>query len=71
MNRIKKIFTSVNVMLGKELLQKLEQIAKVETLPKGSILVKEGQIAHRLYFLEKRTARAFYYHNAKDIIYIF
>ncbi len=67
MNRFKKIFSSINVPLYQELLEQIEQIAKIETLPKGSILVKEGQVAHRLYFLETGTARTFYYHNAKDI----
>jgi len=67
MDRFKKILTSVKVPPSQELIQKLAQIATVETLPKGSFLIKEGQIAHRLYFLEKGTARTFYYHNAKDI----
>ncbi len=52
---------------SKEIIEALEKVAKIETLPKGSLLVKEGQIAHRLYFLEKGTARTYYYHNAKDI----
>ncbi len=67
MDRFKKILTSVQVPISKELLQKLAQIATVETIPKGRLLIKEGQIAYRLYFLEKGTARTYYYHNAKDI----
>ena len=66
-NHFKKIFAFVNAPLSKELLHQLIQIVKTETLPKGHLLVKEGQIAHRLYFLEKGTARTFYYHKAKDI----
>lgn len=53
--------------LPNEVIEDIAQIAKVETLSKGKILVKEGQIAHRLYFLEKGTARTHYFHNAKDV----
>jgi len=67
MDRFKKILASVKVLPSLELMQQLAEIAKVASMPKGSLLVKEGQIAHRLYFLEKGTARTFYYHNAKDI----
>lgn len=62
-----KIFEAIPIPLSKSNIQLLEQKAKKETLPKGTLLVKEGQIAHRLYFLEKGTARTFYDHNAKEI----
>ena len=64
---LKKIFAAISVPLSKELMLALEQKIKKETLPKGQLLVKDGQVAHRLYFLEKGTARTFYYHNGKDI----
>jgi len=53
--------------LSKEIVAEIKEFAKLEALPKGHLLVKEGLVAHRLYFLEKGTARTFYYHNAKDI----
>ena len=67
MINFKLLFSSIPVNLPKELLVAISQVARVETFSKGELLVKEGQIAHRLYFLEKGTARTFYYHNAKDI----
>jgi len=62
-----KLLDTTSTPLSKDIIQAITQVAKIETLPKGSLLVKEGQIAHRLYFLEKGTARTYYYHNAKDI----
>lgn len=53
--------------LSKEIIHDLESLAMLEELPKGHLLLKEGQVAHRLYFLEKGTARTYYYHNGKDI----
>ena len=64
---LKKVFEATNVPLSKDLLQVIEKQIKVETVEKGSLLVKDGQVAHRLYFLEKGTARTFYYDNGKDI----
>lgn len=66
-NHLKRTFAFTNARLPKELLNKMVQILKTETLPKGHLLIKEGHIAHRLYFLEKGTARTYYYHKAKDI----
>ena len=62
-----KILNTVSKPFSNEIIQDIEKVAKVETLPKGTLIVKEGIVAHRLYFLEKGTARTYYYHNAKDI----
>lgn len=62
-----KILDVTPTPLPKEIIQNIGQVANFETISKGSLLVKEGQIAHRLYFLEKGTARTYYYHKAKDI----
>lgn len=61
-----KIFGTEQAPLSKEVIQDIEQHVKVEKLSKGHFLVKEGLVAHRLYFLEKGTARTYYYHNSKD-----
>jgi CRP-like cAMP-binding protein len=62
-----KIFGKETLSLNKESIALLEKVVKVEELPKGHLLLKEGQVCHRLYYLEKGTARTFYYHNGKDI----
>lgn len=62
-----QFFNITTTPLSKEVIQDVAKIAKVESLPKGHILVKEGLVAHRLYFLKEGTARTYYHHNAKDI----
>jgi len=62
-----KLLNTDSKPFSKEIIHDIEQVAKVESLPKGNLLVKEGLVAHRLYFLGKGTARTYYYHNAKDI----
>lgn len=63
----KTLFQSIPTHLSKSVITELNLVVKVDNISKGKILIKEGQIAHRLYFLEKGTARTFYYHNGKDI----
>jgi len=63
----KLLSTASTVPLSKELLEQLEDKSKMEQIEKGTLLVKEGQVAHRLYFLAKGTARTYYVHNGKDI----
>lgn len=63
----KTLFQSIPIHLSKSVIEDLNLVIKRDTITKGKILIKEGQIAHRLYFLEKGTARTFYYHNGKDI----
>ena len=63
----KTLFSAIPVPLSKESIEAIASIVKIEEIPKGKILIKEGQIAHRLYFLAKGTARTFYFYNGKDI----
>jgi len=63
----KKILSSIEVPLSKEQIQILSEHAKIEQIEKNTILVREGQIARRLYILVAGTARTFYLHNGKDI----
>jgi len=61
------IFRDAEVSIGKNIIDVLEKHSEQRNYKKGDLLIKEGQVAHRLYYLEKGTARTFYYHNAKDI----
>ena len=50
-----------------EALQKdLVQTLKVETIPKKTILLREGEVFQRMYFIEKGLARAFYFDEGKE-----
>jgi CRP-like cAMP-binding protein len=42
------------------------QTLKVETIPKKTILLREGEIFQRMYFIEKGLARAFYFDEGKE-----
>jgi CRP-like cAMP-binding protein len=58
---ISQIFP-VSAALQKDLVQTL----KVETIPKKTILLREGEIFQRMYFIEKGLARAFYFDEGKE-----
>jgi CRP-like cAMP-binding protein len=44
----------------------LVQTLKVETIPKKTILLREGEVFQRMYFIEKGLARAFYFDEGKE-----
>lgn len=67
MINFQEIFRYLDISINKELIDVLGEHAVVKHYKKGDLLIKEGQIAYRLYYLKKGTARTFYYHNAKDI----
>lgn len=56
-------YTSLSTALAQDLQGSLE----VNAYAKGHILLNEGRVCHRLYFLENGTARTFYYRDGKDI----
>jgi CRP-like cAMP-binding protein len=65
-----KIISSISEMyslLSSECQEELSSIAKVVCLRKGSTLVKEGQHAHKTYYIIKGCARAYYLKDGKDI----
>lgn len=55
------------VRLDPELRSAIQSITKTESLLKNQLLVKEGMVAHRLFFIEKGSARTFYDHDGKDV----
>ncbi|WP_177199879.1 Crp/Fnr family transcriptional regulator [Flexibacter flexilis] len=40
---------------------------KVQYFPKNHILIREGDVCNRLYFIDKGLARIFYYKDGKEI----
>ena len=55
------------ISLSTGLAEDLQDALQIESYHKGHILLNEGRVCHRLYFLEKGTARTFYYRDGKDI----
>ena len=53
--------------LSTDSIEHLRQLAKIETIDKGTLLIEEGKICKRLYFLTHGTIRTFFYLNGKDI----
>ncbi|MDF3026002.1 MAG: cAMP-binding protein [Fluviicola sp.] len=45
----------------------LKKVSKIMTLERETLLVKEGQLADKTYFIAKGSARAFYLKDDKDI----
>lgn len=53
--------------LKRSYLRDLVQGTQVEDLPKGHMLLKEGEICKSIYFIERGQLRTFYNKNGKDI----
>ncbi|NRB47881.1 MAG: Crp/Fnr family transcriptional regulator [Saprospiraceae bacterium] len=55
------------ISLSTTLVQDLQGALQINSYTKGHILLNEGRVCHRLYFLEGGTARTFYYRDGKEI----
>ncbi|GEO02662.1 cyclic nucleotide-binding protein [Adhaeribacter aerolatus] len=64
--KLKEVYPLSGAALGK-LIAKLQALS----LPKGYILVREGTVANKLYFMEKGIARSFCYKDGKEITFWF
>lgn len=53
--------------ISEESLEAVRPKLKVQYFPKNHILIREGDICNRLYFIDKGLARIFYYKNNKEI----
>lgn len=64
--RFKEVYPLSEAALGK-LTGQLQEL----TLPKGYVLVREGTVANKLYFMEKGSARSFCYKEGKEVTFWF
>ncbi len=55
------------VQISKATLTAVSEVIRTEEYNKGHILLREGLVAHHLYFIKKGAARTFYYHDGKDV----
>lgn len=53
--------------LSQECQQEFINNAKLLSVPRGEILIKEGQLSSKAYFIVHGCARAFYLKNGKDV----
>lgn len=56
-------YTRVSTELAKD----LQEVVETDGYSKGHLLLNEGRVCYRLYFLVKGTARTFYYQDGKDL----
>jgi len=47
--------------------ESIKAFVQIEDLEKGYLLLKEGMVAHRIFFIQKGSARTFYDHNGKEV----
>jgi len=52
--------------LPNKIIEQLTSHLREEHLPKKHLLLKEGQIAKRVYFIQEGLARGFFYHKKKE-----
>lgn len=64
--RIKEVYPLSGTALRK-LVERLQELS----LPKGHVLVREGTVGNRLYFMERGVARSFCYKDGKEITFWF
>lgn len=57
------------INLSKQAEREILDSVLVEEVSKGDLLLKEGKICERLYYINKGTVRTFHYLNGKDITY--
>jgi len=61
------IFLASIKELSSDLKAGISNCLQKETHPKKTIILKEGEVCHRLYFIEKGFVRAFYRRNNQEI----
>lgn len=54
--------------LKDDIVKNINQIAHISNIPKGTLLLVEGQVSDKLYFLCRGMARSFYYDNGEGMI---
>jgi CRP-like cAMP-binding protein len=45
----------------------LREVIRTKQLPKGDILLRQGQVCHQIYFVERGLLRLYYYVNGKEV----
>jgi len=66
LNRLVKIFEQFNG-LDENSIDLFLDIAVLRNFKKGELLVREGEICDKLFFIEQGTVRSFYYKEVKDV----
>lgn len=59
------------ITISKELEKELLSVSKQITIPKNTILVKNGERCRNLFFIDKGLMRGFYYESTKEITHWF
>ena len=60
-------YINARVQISNEIKDAVASVCKTEELKKNHLLLKEGMVSLRIYFIIKGSARTFYYHDGKDI----
>ncbi|MEM8906441.1 MAG: Crp/Fnr family transcriptional regulator [Bacteroidota bacterium] len=60
-------YVHAKVRLNDEIKAAILAACQTQHFESGQLLVKEGTVAHRIFFIQKGSARAFYDHDGKDV----
>lgn len=47
------------------------ELSQIETFPKGTIMLKEGDICRKMYIIQSGLVRFYYYQNGNDVTHWF
>lgn len=54
-----------------KLFQKFMELTEIETHPKGTVILNEGDICRKLYLIQSGLIRVYYYQNGNDVTHWF
>ncbi len=60
-------YINSRVQLSPQEMEIAEEACDSSIIKKGELLIKEGQVAHRMYFIQSGCARTYYYHQDKEV----
>ena len=60
-------YINTRVQIQDDIKDAIQALCKIEKLNRNHLLIKEGIIAHRIFFIINGSARTFYYHEGKDV----
>ncbi|PZW42617.1 CRP-like cAMP-binding protein [Mesonia algae] len=63
------LFIQQYIHLSSEAETDIRNLSLIQNAPKGEVILREGEICERIYFISKGTVRTYHYQNGKDITY--
>ncbi|MEL7427444.1 MAG: Crp/Fnr family transcriptional regulator [Bacteroidota bacterium] len=60
-------YINARAPIERDLRAQLSDVFQTDQIDKAQLLVREGMVAHRIYFIQKGSARTYYLQDGKDV----